>query len=170
MEEVERDWKDLIVQKVACVWLCGCKNTSARRTIIFLTFVIGPSTYLFPLSTPPLLMAQTESSSTFTSVIRREDSLGSWTRLGNDEDLSQLHAKFWRNDIANERRDWWNNHQGEMAATVRRNEIYEGCFVLDFNMDRFPRSRLWVRKASGSTIIARITARIRGTTLHLLSS
>ncbi|KAI0293197.1 hypothetical protein BC826DRAFT_1015754 [Russula brevipes] len=67
-----------------------------------------------------------------------------WNQLDPSERLSKLHSRYWQDDIADSRRDWWRSQQGE--TTVGRNEIDEECFVLDFNMHDDQCSRLWVRK------------------------
>ncbi|KAI0301474.1 hypothetical protein BC826DRAFT_1183413 [Russula brevipes] len=89
-------------------------------------------------------MAQTENptSSNLTSVVRED--VHKWDLLEPTARLSELHARFWGDSVADERRDWWSNHQGEVM--VGSNEVDEDCFVLNYDFGLLDRSVLWVRR------------------------
>ena len=88
-----------------------------------------------------VLMA--DVSPTLASVIRNHGALASWSKLGDDDDLSRLRSKFWGKKIEDESREWRRSH-----PTVEDdvdNDIGEDCHALDLGIE-LTCAELWVRQ------------------------
>jgi hypothetical protein len=71
------------------------------------------------------------------------DDLALWSKLNVNHPYSQLHSKYWGETIENEAEKWLNAHPIVYNPT---NDIGPGCFVLDFGIEHYHPSKLWVRQ------------------------
>jgi hypothetical protein len=81
----------------------------------------------------------------FASVFQAYDRKGpaSWSKLDDIHPYSQLHSKYWGKGIEDEAEEWVKSHPIVYDPT---NDIGPGCFVLDFGIEYYHPSRLWVRQ------------------------
>jgi len=117
----------------------------------------------------PHPMAHTANPSTLASIFLIKSDFKNWSKLDDDDRLlSQLHAKFWRKSMVEEEEEWRLNnpraaddgddedghddeggHNGdydEDEDDLYEDEIGPGCYALDFGIENFERSKIWVRR------------------------
>ncbi len=82
-------------------------------------------------------------SPTLASVISNRDAEASWSKLGDDDDLSRLRSKFWGKKIEDESREWRKSHPA--VKNDVDNDIGEGCYALDLGIE-LKCAELWVRQ------------------------
>ncbi len=88
-----------------------------------------------------ILMA--DASPTLASVISKRGDLDSWSKLRDDDDLSQLRSKFWGEKIEDESRKWHELHPAVKDDV--ENDIGEDCYALDLGIE-LTCAELWVRQ------------------------
>jgi len=66
-------------------------------------------------------------------------------KLGDTNQLSILHAKFWNVGIDQDERTWV-EARGKPLEENDGSEVVQGCFALDIQTKDFMTSKLWVRK------------------------
>jgi hypothetical protein len=66
-----------------------------------------------------------------------------WSKLQDNEPLSQLPSKYWGKSIEVEAKQWRESHPTIVDDPA--NDIGPGCFMLDLGIDSYP-SKLWVRQ------------------------
>jgi hypothetical protein len=103
-----------------------------------------------------------DSGSDFASVVHIPERLAPWPKVGHDESLAQLHAKFWGMSMAVEEQQWHSTiiggelgdeHQDgdermdedENNGTDLGDDITPGCYVLDFGIEGLEFSKIWIR-------------------------
>jgi len=91
----------------------------------------------------------------------REERWGPWFKLTDDEDLPQLHTKFWRKSMVSEEAEWRGSQKsvgddsGDMSdgevdpmdvdMDEQDDEIGPGCYVLNMGIETLPHSKIWIR-------------------------
>ena len=76
------------------------------------------------------------------SVFCGRDDSALWSKLEDDDQLSQLCSKYWGKNIEDEAKQWRKLHPIVDDPT---NDIGPGCYALDLGIARHP-SKLWVRQ------------------------
>lgn len=115
-------------------------------TCQWLTFINHPLIYSHSQPYLISMLASNPSSismATLASVFNRQTALDSWTKLEDDDPLSELQAKYWGQKIEDEAKGW---HMSHPAVEVDEdNDIGPDCFVLNLGPN-LKHSKLWVRK------------------------
>ncbi len=91
-------------------------------------------------------ISMADASPTLASVISKNGDLDLWSKLRDDDDLSQLCLKFWGEKIEDESRKWrkWRELHPAVKDNVD-NDIGEDCYALNLGIE-LACAELWVRK------------------------
>ena len=89
-------------------------------------------------------MSQEDSESGPESLLTH-NWCGTWPQVDKQHTLARLHAKFWGEGMAEEKRRWFDDQQIPPFSNMDyESDIGPGCYILNIDMEGGC-SKLWVR-------------------------
>jgi len=89
-------------------------------------------------------MACTSSPPAYAHVFSGQLPKTPLTELDTEDDLSQLHTKYWGVSIDQDESEWVGKR--EQLPEIDESEVVRGCFALDLDVNGFTVSNLWICK------------------------